>query len=818
MRILIVTDQFPPVTFGGMAQHAWHIAHKLGERHAVYVLVPRSQKADWGKVPFDVSPSLSIRFPVLDVISILKAAREFKAEVIHVCNAALSYRLVSRYYPTVTRVVGNDFLRPWCGYGLPLRSLLYRLPGHATKVRVKALETRIRKSKTTARLQQVDAVAANSEWTREQLIAEGVPESHVFDIVGGVDTTVFQPAAEKSQARGEIGLLEDGLVILTAAELVRKKGIDTVLRAVAELAPKWPSLRYVIVGDGEDETYLRDLASDLGVGDRVIFAGRKTQMELCRYYQAADVYVQVSRNHRFENGYLDVETMGRTYMEAGACGLPVVAAKVGGVPSVVIDNVNGLLVEDPQDQDEIAAAIDQLLENEDLRLRMGQAGLEMAREEFSWERVTAAFEEVMVVSVPRSGGDAVRISKSEPPEKNPSKVPIKTLIGKARAAKYHLSLPTAARKERKRDLARGLMADPGIERSVTEAIAWLCRAQDHSTTKDGGVASHYSLISGWASSYPETTGYIIPTFIAFAEKYSDEEIMMRARRMLNWLLKIQFPDGAFQGGRVDSRPIVPVTFNTGQILLGLSRGAAKFGEPYLESMHRAAQWLVNTQDRDGCWRKHPSPFVAPGEKTYETHVAWSLLEAARVGYEEKYVDAALRNIRWSLTKQHSNGWFEDCCVIDPSQPLTHTIGYAVRGVLEAYRYKRDISLLNAAYRTGDGLLSAVERNGFLPGRLDKSWRGTVSWACLTGSVQIAYCWLLLYLETDDDRFRDAAFLVNEHVRRTVTVDQDTPETRGAVKASFPVHGDYMPYVYLNWAAKFFIDSNMLEHTVRGLGQ
>jgi glycosyltransferase involved in cell wall biosynthesis len=414
MRILIVTDQFPPVTFGGMAQHAWHIARMLGERHAVRVLVARSQKADWGKVPFDVSPSLSMRFPELDAISILWTARAFKANVIHFCNAALSYRPVSRYYPTVTRVVGNDFLRPWCGYGLPLRSLLYRFPGDSTKVRVKELETRIRKSRTIARLQQVDAIVANSEWTREQLIVEGIPKSHVHVIVGGVDTEVFQPCSDKSQVRGEIGLPTDGLVILTAANLVRKKGIDTVLRVVADLAPKWPSLRYVIVGDGEDETCLRDLATDLDVRDRIVFAGRKTQEELCRYYQAADLYVQVSRNHRLENGYIDVETMGRTYMEAGASGLPVVAARVGGVPSVVRDNVNGLLVRDPQDQDEIAAAIDRLLADEGLRQRMGNAGLKMARERFSWERVVAAFEEVMVAVVAPWTGDAVRGSELGP--------------------------------------------------------------------------------------------------------------------------------------------------------------------------------------------------------------------------------------------------------------------------------------------------------------------------------------------------------------------------------------------------------------------
>jgi phosphatidylinositol alpha-1,6-mannosyltransferase len=316
----------------------------------------------------------------------------------------------------VTRVVGNDFLRPWCGYELPLDSLLYRLAGKATKMRLKDLEVRIRKEKTIERLQQVDAVVANSEWTKGQLIKEGISESGVHVVTGGVDTTIFHPSVNKRQVRREVNLPESARVIITAGNLVMKKGFDTVLRVVANLTTKWPSLRYVIVGDGRYETRLRNLAADLGVDDNVIFAGRKDQKDLCRYYQAADVYVQVSRNHRLETGYLDVETMGRTYMEAGACGTPVVAARVGGVPSVVRDNVNGLLVEDPLNREDIAEAVDRLLTDVDLRHRLGGAGLEMARESFSWEQVAARFEDLMAASVARSDGDTVKNSKLQAPE------------------------------------------------------------------------------------------------------------------------------------------------------------------------------------------------------------------------------------------------------------------------------------------------------------------------------------------------------------------------------------------------------------------
>ena len=379
----------------------------------------------------------------------------------------------------------------------------------------------------------------------------------------------------------------------------------------------------------------------------------------------------------------------------------------------------------------------------------------------------------------------------------------------------YLLLPEPAKTERRRD-SLGLAAqDPGIDRAIDEGVAWLCRAQDCSASADGGVARHYSLVTGWGTSYPETTGYIVPTLLAYARLRHDQHIRQRARRMLDWLVSLQQPGGGFQGGAIGSTPLVPVTFNTGQILLGLASGAREFWQ-YREPMRRAADWLVKTQDPDGCWRKYPTPFAAPGEKSYETHVAWGLLEAARIEPARGYAEAALANIQWALRCQRENGWFENCCLTNPSEPLTHTLGYALRGVIEAYRFTNDGFYLKAAQKTADGLLPAIRNDGFLPGRLDRNWRATVEWACLTGSVQIAYCWLMLYQYTGDTRYRHAAYAVNRFVRRTMKVD-GSPETSRAIKGSFPVSGQYGTYQYPNWACKFFVDSNMLEREIRAEG-
>src|SRR5271157_3813134 len=143
-----------------------------------------------------------------------------------------------------------------------------------------------------------------------------------------------------------------------------------------------------------------------------------------------------------------------------------------------------------------------------------------------------------------------------------------------------LGLPAAAWRESVSDM-RGLSSvDPGIDRVVEEGVVWIGLAQDHSRSHDGGVARHFSLVNGWGSSYPETTGYIVPTMLAFAEQRNDEkgeEARQRARQMIDWLVSVQFPGGGFQGGTIGASPVVPVTFNTGQILLGLAAGVEKFG-------------------------------------------------------------------------------------------------------------------------------------------------------------------------------------------------------------------------------------------------
>lgn len=357
--------------------------------------------------------------------------------------------------------------------------------------------------------------------------------------------------------------------------------------------------------------------------------------------------------------------------------------------------------------------------------------------------------------------------------------------------------------------------DRGPGQAIELAIQWLCRAQDLSRSSDGGVARHYSVVDGWAVSYPETTGYIIPTFLREASLSGDESLFKRARAMLDWLVDIQLPGGGFQGGVIGASPTVPVTFNTGQILLGLASGAGQFGVPsYLTATQLAADWLTASLDDDGCWRKHPSPFAEPGENAYESHVSWGLFEADRVFPKSGYGNAGLRQIEWVISKQQPNGWFAGCISPYVDRPLTHVLGYVLRGILEAYRFSPDRSVLRAADRLARPLMNQLEPDGWLAGRFNSQWEPSAPWVCLTGTAQIAYCWFMLYEFTFDDRYAEAGRRANAFLRRTIMHSGD-PNIVGGMRGSWPINGEYGQYQFLNWAAKFFIDSNRYEQILSG---
>ncbi len=355
---------------------------------------------------------------------------------------------------------------------------------------------------------------------------------------------------------------------------------------------------------------------------------------------------------------------------------------------------------------------------------------------------------------------------------------------------------------------------------LAAAMDWLRRAQDAAGA--GGVARSYTLRfkrahnrRGWLGAYPETTGYIIPTFFDYAARTGDRDFRERALRMAAWEAEVQMDGGAVQGGVIGFRP-TPAVFNTGQVLFGWARAFRETeDERFRKAAARGADFLVEAQDPDGAWRRHGSQYARPGVNVYDARTAWGLLEAGRITGDARHREAAVRNLDFALSRQRPNGWFADCCLEDDAAPLLHTLAYTMEGLLEAGVLLAMPRFLEGARRAAEALRERQRPDGGLAGCFDAGWRATVRWSCLTGDAQTALVWLRLADLTGERSYLDAARRLTRYLRRTQDLRAADPGIRGGIKGSQPIWGGYAAYEYLSWAAKFFADALMLEERVAG---
>ena len=251
-------------------------------------------------------------------------------------------------------------------------------------------------ARRTARalLGSAEAVVANSQWTREQaqkvlreLGLDPLAE-HVRVVPLGTDPEQFRPGLDTREVRARYRLNGD-LWVVTVARLEPYKGVDTVLKAVAQLRRELPELRYLVVGGGKKRETYRQLAEELGIADAVRFVGSVPDGDLPALYNTAAAYLGVSRRADGTR----VEGFGVALAEASACGLPVVAGRSGGLAEAVRDGETGFVV-DPDDPAAVAAALFRLLTDQLLARRLGQAGRKAVETYYNWDRVIRDLREI----------------------------------------------------------------------------------------------------------------------------------------------------------------------------------------------------------------------------------------------------------------------------------------------------------------------------------------------------------------------------------------------------------------------------------------
>jgi len=307
----------------------------------------------------------------------------------------------SRRAVTLVRSHALHFI--WCGnikpaaypawwaksrLGIPYGVMLHG--GDLLILRRQIAESKLKRRTARALLGNASVLVANSSWTARQcralleVLGVGVGNGKIQTVPLGTDPVFFRPGVD-SFAVQERYRLERRRWLLTVARLTPHKGIDTVLQLLARLGSEYHDVGYLVIGSGSDEerSRLETLARTLGVAARVRFLSGVPDADLPALYNCAAVYLGMSRVLPER-----VEGFGISLLEASACGLPVLASRGGGIQDAIRDGETGLLVE-PDQLDQIYAALRALLDDQNLAARLGATGRKLVEQYFNWNRVTS---------------------------------------------------------------------------------------------------------------------------------------------------------------------------------------------------------------------------------------------------------------------------------------------------------------------------------------------------------------------------------------------------------------------------------------------
>ena len=236
----------------------------------------------------------------------------------------------------------------------------------------------------------VDTLTYLGDFTKNAMLPVIADSSKLVKIAPGIDVKHFSPS-EIDLKLIEKYKLQNRRVIVSVGRLVHRKGQDKLIEAMPEILKKYPDAVLLLVGQGPIKSMLDKLIRHHGLENHVIFTGRIQFADLPKYIQLGEIFAMPSRDRFFG---LEVEGLGIVYLEASACGVPVIVGKSGGAPDAVIENKTGLTV-DGTSSKEIAEAVCKLLSDKKLAKQMGDEGRKWVVENWRWEIWSDKFNKLL---------------------------------------------------------------------------------------------------------------------------------------------------------------------------------------------------------------------------------------------------------------------------------------------------------------------------------------------------------------------------------------------------------------------------------------
>ena len=241
----------------------------------------------------------------------------------------------------------------------------------------------------------IDWIIPVSNYVKEVIIEHGADPNRMTVIPNGVDPDTFRPY-DPSAARNKLGLPSKGVIVLFTGSLIPVKGVDVLLKALAQCGQKNSEMLFVLVGGGAERNNLEEFARELGIAGQVIFAGRKPLTEMPLWYQSCDIFVMPSWS----------EGLSVSILEAMASGKPVITTfPERGTHDAIIEGQTGSLVR-AGDVGQLARALERLAQDPALRHRLGANARQRAKSDFAWEVVARKTVEVYRETLARVKGKA----------------------------------------------------------------------------------------------------------------------------------------------------------------------------------------------------------------------------------------------------------------------------------------------------------------------------------------------------------------------------------------------------------------------------
>ena len=361
MKHLLVTNDFPPKV-GGIQNYLWELWRRLPADSTAVLTTPHR-----GAREFDAAQPIRIE---RDRSKVLLPTRALARRIDRLAEE-LDVDLVLLDPAVPLGILGRWLERP---YGVVVHGAEVTVPG-----RLPITRSVLRKVLSGAQV----VIAAGGYPATEARRCAG-RELPTIVIPPGVDTQRFIPLEEdeRSAVRHRLGFDPAAPLILGMSRLVPRKGFDVLIDASVELAKHWPTLQVAIAGSGRDRSRLERRAKRQGAPVR--FLGRVDDAEMVALLGSADVFAMLCRN-RWAG--LEQEGFGIVFLEAAACGVPVVAGKSGGSSEALLDSETGVVVENPRDVASVVHSLSALLEDDAHARAMGAAGRQRCDAEFTHDRL-----------------------------------------------------------------------------------------------------------------------------------------------------------------------------------------------------------------------------------------------------------------------------------------------------------------------------------------------------------------------------------------------------------------------------------------------